>query len=132
MKNLFHSFVVPVSIFVLDQSLKCIVRFSNSYLLNASWLGFFSSSRTLNFILVGLLSIIVLFWFKTHHSLSLGLIVAGGLSNGIDRFVYGGVVDYVFVKSFAFNIADAAIWIGCVLALIHHVRVNHPLKRLEH
>jgi signal peptidase II len=48
---------------------------------------------------------------------SLALIIGGALGNGIDRAVFGAVVDFVHVHfgSFSwyiFNIADAAIVVG--------------------
>jgi signal peptidase II len=54
---------------------------------------------------------------------SLALIIGGALGNGLDRIVYGAVVDFVHVHvgSFSwyiFNIADAAIVFG-VLGLLY-------------
>lgn len=54
---------------------------------------------------------------------SLALIIGGALGNGVDRAVYGAVVDFVHVHvgSFSwyiFNIADAAIVVG-VLGLLY-------------
>jgi signal peptidase II len=54
---------------------------------------------------------------------SLALIIGGALGNGLDRIVYGAVVDFVHfhVGSFSwyiFNIADAAIVFG-VLGLLY-------------
>ncbi|MEA3354536.1 MAG: signal peptidase II [Campylobacterota bacterium] len=49
------------------------------------------------------------------------LVVAGGVSNIYDRFIHGGVVDYVYwhcMFDFAiFNLADVLIDIGVVLLL---------------
>lgn len=54
---------------------------------------------------------------------SLALIIGGALGNGVDRAVYGAVVDFVhlYYGSFSwyiFNIADAAIVVG-VAALLY-------------
>lgn len=54
---------------------------------------------------------------------SLALIIGGALGNGVDRVVYGAVVDFVhlYYRSFSwyiFNIADAAIVVG-VLGLLY-------------
>jgi signal peptidase II len=48
---------------------------------------------------------------------SLALIIGGALGNGVDRAVYGAVVDFVHLHygSFSwyiFNVADAAIVVG--------------------
>lgn len=54
---------------------------------------------------------LVLYW-------SLGVVVAGGVGNLIDRSVYGYVVDFiepVFVDFAIFNIADCAVTCGAVV-----------------
>jgi signal peptidase II len=58
---------------------------------------------------------------------SLALIVGGALGNGLDRGVYGAVVDFVHLHwgSFSwyiFNIADAAIVVGVVGLLYESFR----------
>ena len=55
--------------------------------------------------------------------LSLALIIGGALGNGLDRAVYGAVVDFVHVhwgnfSWYIFNIADVAIVVG-VLGLLY-------------
>ncbi|MDD5613657.1 MAG: signal peptidase II [Candidatus Omnitrophica bacterium] len=46
------------------------------------------------------------------------LIIAGALSNLIDRFIYGGVFDYIDFNFFpTFNMADAYITVAIVLIL---------------
>ena len=52
-------------------------------------------------------------------AVSLGLIIGGALANGLDRYLHGGVVDYVSLHAFGFywyvfNIADAAIVAGVI------------------
>ncbi|MGL5362673.1 MAG: signal peptidase II [Bosea sp. (in: a-proteobacteria)] len=59
--------------------------------------------------------------------IALALIIGGALGNGIDRAVYGAVVDFahVHVGSFSwyiFNIADAAIVAGVVALLYDSFR----------
>lgn len=50
---------------------------------------------------------------KIFLSGTLALIVAGGLSNIIDRFLYGGVIDYFKIGGWPiFNIADILIVVG--------------------
>ncbi len=57
--------------------------------------------------------------------LSLGLILAGGIANLIDRIFRGFVVDYIdispLIKYPVFNIADMCIVIGCVAIAINLV-----------
>lgn len=58
----------------------------------------------------------------------ISLIFAGGVSNILDRFTYGGVVDYIFWHykfEFAiFNFADIIIDIGVVLILYISYKQN--------
>lgn len=53
----------------------------------------------------------------------LGLILGGGIGNMIDRFIYGYVVDFIDFCAFdfwkyIFNIADSAVVVGCILAIV--------------
>jgi len=57
-------------------------------------------------------------WAKSLHKfekLGFGLILAGALGNGIDRFIYGYVIDFIelkFIRFPVFNLADIAINLG--------------------
>ncbi len=56
-------------------------------------------------------------------AVALGLVVGGAVGNGVDRVVYGAVVDFVHfhVADFSwyvFNVADAAIVAGAVLIAV--------------
>ena len=55
------------------------------------------------------------------HALGAGIILGAGSSNLLDRFVHGGVVDYVYWHKWfefaIFNLADVMIDIGVVLIL---------------
>lgn len=55
-------------------------------------------------------------------NLALALFFAGALGNAIDRIAYGYVVDFISIKWFnfpVFNIADMAIVLGAVVAVIY-------------
>lgn len=57
------------------------------------------------------------------EAIAISLIIGGAISNVIDRFIHGYVIDFidVYVGSYhwpAFNIADAAICIGAVLLIV--------------
>ena len=63
--------------------------------------------------------------------ISLGLILGGTISNAIDRLVFGGVRDFIYLKfmNFAiFNIADMAITIGAVLFCISIIFLRDKQK----
>ena len=55
------------------------------------------------------------------HALGAGIILGAGSSNLLDRFVHGGVVDYVYWHKWfefaIFNLADVMIDVGVVLIL---------------
>lgn len=69
--------------------------------------------------------------FKEYH-LPIALIFAGGLSNILDRFTYGAVVDYVYWHhwfEFAiFNLADVIIDLGVVLILYKQFTTKDKAK----
>ena len=49
----------------------------------------------------------------------LTFVIAGGISNLIDRFTLGFVTDMISCGSFAvFNVADIAVTCGCVLTIL--------------
>ena len=67
---------------------------------------------------------LIIFWMKKSNNFTqfalFGLIVGGAMGNIYDRFVYGAVVDFidVFYSNYhfpTFNLADAAISIGCLM-----------------
>ena len=52
------------------------------------------------------------------EKIAVGLILGGTISNAIDRIIFGGVRDFIYLKfiNFAiFNVADMAITIGAIL-----------------
>lgn len=55
-------------------------------------------------------------------SAELGMILGAGASNVLDRFIHGGVVDYVFWHKWfdfaVFNFADVMIDLGVVIILV--------------
>jgi signal peptidase II len=72
------------------------------------------------------ISIFLVLWLRKADSVlaarAIGLTLGGALGNVIDRFVHGGVVDFLDFHAFgahwpAFNVADAAITCGVALLL---------------
>lgn len=74
----------------------------------------------LDYRLIALLGLVlaIIFYFSQKNKIYLNpviLIVAGGLSNLIDRFVRGGVVDFINLKFWpSFNVADVIITAGVI------------------
>ena len=70
-----------------------------------------------------LIAITALFFFYNRISrfsrVSISLIIAGGMSNLIDRIILGYVTDMIDFRIFpVFNIADISVCVGCVLLIV--------------
>lgn len=69
------------------------------------------------FFLIVLFAIAVRWMFRERKSPwqeFLGWVVFGGVSNGIDVVAWGGVVDYIHVGTWWWNIADLMVLVGMV------------------
>ncbi len=71
------------------------------------------------------LLLIIFIWYTPRltllEQLGYGLILSGAIGNGIDRFLFGYVVDFLdfrLINFPVFNLADVAINIGVLLLLI--------------
>lgn len=80
------------------------------------------------------LGLMALGWFsprmKVIEQLAYGFILAGALGNGVDRFLFGYVVDFLDFKLInfpVFNLADTFINIGIILLLIATFPVRHKV-----
>ncbi len=73
------------------------------------------------FLLLGIFIYIIWQRYLQRYPVALALILASGISNVYDRFMHGGVVDYVYWHcgfEFAiFNLADVLIDIGVVMMI---------------
>lgn len=88
---------------------------------------------------IGLLITLVISIYKNKQlsycgALGLNLLIGGGISNIIDRFIYQSVTDFIhisfsLIKLGIFNIADTAIFIGMILLLRHIVTRRSPMER---
>ena len=90
----------------------------------------------LKYIQIGFLLILVVgamcsdFFIK--HYIPLGILIGSGVSNILDRFTYGGVVDYVYWHygfDFAiFNLADVMIDVSVVWIIWEILREKHRTR----
>lgn len=78
-------------------------------------------------ILIPIIIIVLTMAFLIHYKnkiskamlISMSLIIAGGLSNLIDRVIFGYVADMIDFRFFpVFNIADIAVTLGCIFIII--------------
>lgn len=109
-----------------------------TYLLNPGVsYGFLTPTNTLYFwaltIVICLINTgLLLYWFrsqKRYNAFSFGLFLIniGSVSNIIDRFIYQGVIDWIYIQyqqySFAvFNVADMYISLGIVFIVYSYAR----------
>ncbi len=127
----FFNIAIFVMFFVfMDQLIKYVLQTYFSFIISENY-GIIFGTVENNFlkILIILIGIILLIYliFNTDFSkfsnmLAISLIIAGAISNILDRFIYGYVVDYINLPSFlsfwpTFNLADIFIVIGLVVYL---------------
>lgn len=75
---------------------------------------------------IGILVVLFFLWkrsTKNISSLSIALIVSGAISNIVDGFFHGGVIDFLHLRFFTydypiFNVADCAIFVGTVMLIL--------------
>ncbi|MCR4942452.1 MAG: signal peptidase II [Campylobacter sp.] len=91
----------------------------------------------LKFIQIALLVLVLAYLIKEReilqtHTMAIGMIFGAGSSNIFDRFIHGGVVDYVFWHKWfefaVFNFADVMIDLGIVIILWQSFRAKKLSK----
>jgi signal peptidase II len=91
----------------------------------------FEHSNLLFSFITSVISAFILRHFYKHTShlfaIIFGLILGGALGNLIDRFVFGGVLDFILIHYAgwhypAFNVADSAVVIGVFIYIIFTMR----------
>ncbi len=114
---LYHLFL-GIGCLILDQISKFLV------------LSFFPEKVILNFrgswglipwwtAILGLIIVLIIIVVRKKTSTIISIILFSGLSNLIDRLIYGGVVDFIKVGVFPiFNLADAFIILACIWGII--------------
>ena len=75
-----------------------------------------------------LIAVVAAFWFK---SLGFSLILAGAISNFIDRIAFGGVIDYIKISTGYFNFSDILIIAGVLCVLFTKQNISVDNNKLE-
>ncbi len=104
-----------------------IIDFSLVHNTGAAWGAFSDSTFLLGIVSLIVCVLVVLYLFafapqtSTLGTIGLSLVFAGGISNAIDRFAHGYVIDFIkttFIDFPVFNIADIGVTCGIVLFLL--------------
>jgi len=82
---------------------------------------------------------VLLYVFRTSRDnltrASLGLVIGGAIGNGIDRFLFGAVTDFIDFGDigfhWVFNIADSAITVGVIGLILASFRQDRLEKKLK-
>lgn len=115
--------IFGLGIILLDQLIKFIVLPNGLTLINKGVFFGLKPAITLTFFgILGFLGMMGILGKKYNFPWSLILVMAGGISNLIDRIFKGGVVDFIDIKVIpVFNIADIAICVGTAFFLIDFI-----------
>lgn len=134
------NFVISAIIIIVDQLTKLLIYGTPSRSIIGNFLWFESSLNTgvafsmfegmsVLFIVIAFVASGVLIWLiiskkffmSKIEKISLALILGGTISNAVDRIIFDGVRDFIYLKfmNFAiFNIADMAIVIGAIMLCV--------------
>lgn len=140
-----YNFPTLASVFFLftDQLLKYLTRTHQtfSYYLGTKWLGweYFANkgvafsiplpSLITTLITPVIIAILLIVWWRNRDKQKLfhfgiALIIAGAISNFIDRLAFGFTIDYIRILTGVINIADVMIMTGGVFLIIHQRKVK--------
>lgn len=146
-KKLKISFYIFISIFIIDQIVKYgfanlgwdvqgpVMSLQLAYNYGVAFSMFSFLAEYLKYVQLSIVLIAVIYLFKNRtvfeeYYIAIALLFAGGLSNILDRFTYGAVVDYFYWHygfEFAiFNFADVII--NCAVAIIIYMQIQEYRK----
>lgn len=139
--------IITIVLIVMDQITKLVIK--NNYekpigndiisitLIQNTGMAFgLHTGNKRNIVLTLLILLIILNFIRNQKdridpktAVAISLILAGGVSNLIDRILRGGIVDFIKIKNFAiFNIADCYIVIGWILLVIFLIKFNKEMN----
>jgi signal peptidase II len=149
-KKIVTTFLIFISIFIIDQVVKyCFVNFDwdvdgpymslqLAYNYGVAFSMFSFLAEYLKYIQLTLVLGGLIYLYKNkevflEYYFPISLLLAGGLSNILDRFTYGGVVDYFYWHygfQFAiFNLADVIIDLAVVIIIYKQIKEARKEKK---
>lgn len=142
--------IITILLILIDQISKIVIKSNYEEPIEKGIIGImlventgmafgFNSGNTKNIILTSLILLIIINFVRnqkdridTKTAIAISLILAGGISNLIDRIIRGGVIDFIKIKKFAiFNIADCYIVIGWILLVILLIKFNKEIVEVK-
>ena len=142
--------IITISLILIDQISKIVVKqnfthpiekgiFGINLIENTGMAFGFKNGNTKNIILTSLILLIIINFIRNqkdrideHTAVAISMILAGGISNLIDRIIRGGVVDFISLKNFAIlNIADCYIVVGWILLIIFLIQFNKKIGEIK-
>ncbi len=149
-KKLSFTIIVFISIFIIDQIIKyCFVNFDwdvdgpymslqLAYNYGVAFSMFSFLAEYLKYIQLTLVLGGLIYLYKNkdvfmEYYIPISLLLAGGLSNILDRFTYGGVVDYFYwhygFKFAIFNLSDVIINLSVAIIIYKQIKQARKEKK---
>ena len=120
------------TVLIIDQLFKYKIRLYGGFYTCNSGIAFNIKLPFLFYwLLFGIASLIIILIYSTTLNkvsklllIGLFLVLGGALSNIVDRYFFGCVIDYISLVNIlpTFNIADIAIFLGCFLIFIYSLK----------
>jgi len=126
--------IVGILLILIDQLSKWWAEVHHFFVIKNSGLIFDWGPKwgTWIFIFTILVLGLFLFVFETNkkYLLPITLIIAGAVSNLIDRFFRGGIIDFIRIKgNIATNLADMYIIVGVIVYIILFYKYENKISR---
>lgn len=121
--------------FILDRLIKNLLLVKGNFLffkfISNPYFIFLFKEKLFYFLILIIFILIITFIIKSYQAKDsfifylLSLVFLGGISNLLDRFLYGFVIDYFnFFSLFSFNLSDIMISIGTVLLIMRLLKLR--------
>jgi len=129
-----YSFPMLVLLFILlDQVSKYLIRQSDGFYICNKGIAFGINIPEIIFwsIWIIIFGFIIYYLFKNKSEIYfLSFIVAGAISNLIDRLYLGCVIDFIDFKIWpVFNLADSFIVIGAIMIIVKSLKSRNKIDR---